>query len=29
MDQKYATPYKLEAPMGGVVLTGGRFKKAF
>lgn len=29
MEQKYAVPYKLHAPMGGVLLTGGRFKKAF
>jgi len=29
MNSKYAVPYKLKAPRGGVVLTGGRFKKAF
>ena len=26
---KYAVPYKLEVPMSGVRLTGGRFKSAF
>lgn len=29
MNLKYAIPYELKAPVGGVVLTGGRFKKAF
>ncbi len=26
---KHAVPYQLKVPMGGVTLTGGRFKKAF
>lgn len=26
---KYAVPYGLEVPLGGVTLTGGRFKRAF
>ena len=27
--KKYAVEYKLQVPMGGVRLTGGRFQRAF
>ena len=29
MKNKYAVPYRLEAPMGGVRLTGGRLGRMF
>ncbi|MDD3334193.1 MAG: glycoside hydrolase family 127 protein [Eubacteriales bacterium] len=29
MDKKYQVPYRTQAPMGGVRLTGGRFARAF
>lgn len=27
--EKYRAPYRLQAPMGGVRLTGGRYKRVF